>query len=57
MEDVFDDDIAGVGCLLADEAAPGRDWSSSDPDWDAMEDVPFFVCGVLEMLEPMDGRC
>ncbi len=33
--------LAGVGCLLADEAAPGRDWSSSDPDWDAVEDVPF----------------
>ncbi len=24
-EDGFDDDIVDVGCLLADEAAPGRD--------------------------------
>ncbi len=56
-EDGFDDDIVDVGCLRADEAAPGRDCSSSDPDWDAVEDVPRVVCGVLKVLERVFGRC
>jgi hypothetical protein len=34
-EVVFADDLAGERCLWADEAAPGRDFSYSDPDWDA----------------------
>ncbi len=49
--------IAGVGCLLADEAAPGGDWSTSDPNWDALEGVPFLMCGVLFVLMCMDGHC
>ena len=56
-EDGFDDDLVEVGCLRADEAAPGRDFSSSDPDWDAVEDVPSVVCGVLKVLERVLGRC
>ncbi len=28
--------IAGERCLLPDEAAPSRDWSSSDLDWDGV---------------------
>ena len=56
-EDGLGAGLAGVGCLLADEAAPGRDWSSSDLDWDAVEDVPLVGCGVLKELERVFGRC
>ncbi len=40
-------DFAGERCLLPDEAAPSRDWSSSDLDWDGVSGAAGLVLSII----------
>ncbi len=39
--------FAGERCLLPDEAAPSRDWSSSDLDWDGVSGAAGLVLSII----------